>query len=134
MVTFLAYPNIQDMMGTNADTWISSVSSQLSSALSTLSTSQSLDSTVLKGITAQFNTQLDLLKNGVGQVEIIMTMLAGAGNAGIQVAQQHAWSRGSIVINSSNAFDYPVINPVRAGHFCPRSLANGFIPAELFVQ
>ncbi|KAJ1301823.1 hypothetical protein OPQ81_009051 [Rhizoctonia solani] len=107
----VAYPNIQDIMGTSADTWISSVSSQLSNALSSLSKAQSLDSTVLKGITEQFNIQLDMLKNGVGQLEIIMTMLAGQGNAGIQVAQQHAWSRGELKITSANIFDYPTINP-----------------------
>ncbi|GAB1524614.1 hypothetical protein RhiTH_007768 [Rhizoctonia solani] len=108
----VAYPNIQNIMGTSADTWISSVSSQLSSALSSLSTAQSLDSTVLKGITQQFNIQLDMLRNGVGQLEIIMTMLAGAGNVGIQVAQQHAWSRGELRISSASIWDYPTINPV----------------------
>ncbi|KAB5588745.1 GMC oxidoreductase [Ceratobasidium theobromae] len=107
----VAYPNVQDIMSTSADTWISSVSSSLSSALSSLSTKQSLDATVLKGITEQFNIQLDMLKNGVGQLEIIMTMLAGAGNVGIQVAQQHAWSRGELRITSSSAWDYPTINP-----------------------
>ncbi|CAE6474212.1 unnamed protein product [Rhizoctonia solani] len=107
----VAYPSIQDIMGTTADTWINTVSSGLSSALSSLSTSQSLDSTVLKGITQQYNAQLDMLKNSVGQLEIIMTMLSGAGNVGIQVAQQHAWSRGALTINSASAFDYPTINP-----------------------
>ncbi|KAF8745195.1 GMC oxidoreductase family, partial [Rhizoctonia solani] len=107
----VAYPNIQNIMGTSADTWISSVSSQLSSALSSFSTAQSLDSTVLKGIAQQFNIQLDMLKNGVGQLEIIMTMLAGAGNVGIQVAQQHAWSRGELRISSASIWDYPTINP-----------------------
>ncbi|CAE6440712.1 unnamed protein product [Rhizoctonia solani] len=110
----VAYPSIQDIMGTSADTWISSVSSQLSNALSSLSTAQSLDSTVLKGITEQFNIQLDMLKNGVGQLEIIMTMLAGAGNAGIQIAQQHAWSRGELRISSRSVWDYPTINPLMA--------------------
>ncbi|KDN45819.1 hypothetical protein RSAG8_04652, partial [Rhizoctonia solani AG-8 WAC10335] len=112
----VAYPSIQDIMGTTADTWINSVSSGLSSALSSLSTSQSLDSTVLKGITQQFNVQLDMLKNSVGQLEIIMTMLSGAGNAGIQVAQQHAWSRGALTITSASAFDYPSINPNYLGN------------------
>ncbi|CAE6496195.1 unnamed protein product [Rhizoctonia solani] len=107
----VAYPSIQDIMGTTVDTWLNTVSSGLSSSLSSLSTSQSLDSTVLKGITQQFNAQLDMLKNSVGQLEIIMTMLSGAGSAGIQVAQQHAWSRGALMINSSSAFDYPSINP-----------------------
>jgi choline dehydrogenase len=105
-------------MGTSANTWISSVSSKLSSALSSLSSAQSLDSTVLKGITEQFNIQLDMLKNGVGQLEIIMTMLSGAGNAGIQVAQQHAWSRGEVKINSASAWDYPTINPVCKTYLC----------------
>ncbi|CUA68292.1 Versicolorin B synthase [Rhizoctonia solani] len=107
----VAYPNIQDILGTSADSWISSVSSQLSSALSSLSKAQSLDSTVLKGVTEQFNVQLDMLKNGVGQLEIIMTMLAGQGTVGIQIAQQHAWSRGELKITSANIFDYPSLNP-----------------------
>jgi choline dehydrogenase len=110
-----AYPNIQDIMATTYTTWLSTLSSQIPSALTSLSTAQSLDATVLKGITAQFAAQLDMLKNGVGQLEIIMTMLSGAGSAGIQVAQQHAWSRGSVVITSASAFDYPTINPV--SHF-----------------
>ncbi|CAE6479270.1 unnamed protein product [Rhizoctonia solani] len=107
----VAYPNIQDILGTSADTWISSVSSQLSSVLSSLSKSQSLDSTVLKGITEQFKVQLDMLKNGVGQLEIIMNMLAGPGTVGIQVAQQHAWSRGELKITSASIFEYPTLNP-----------------------
>ncbi|KEP49713.1 GMC oxidoreductase [Rhizoctonia solani 123E] len=107
----VAYPNIQDILGTSANTWVSSVSTQLSSALSSLSEAQSLDSTVLKGITEQFNVQLDMLKNGVGQLEIIMTMLAGQGNVGIQLAQQHAWSRGELKITSASIFEYPTLNP-----------------------
>ncbi|KEP51255.1 GMC oxidoreductase [Rhizoctonia solani 123E] len=107
----VAYPNIQDILGTSADTWISSVSSQLPSVLSSLSKAQSLDSTVLKGITEQFNVQLDMLKNGVGQLEIIMNMLVGPGSAGIQVAQQHAWSRGEVKLTSASIFDYPTVNP-----------------------
>ncbi|KAF8596478.1 alcohol oxidase [Ceratobasidium sp. AG-I] len=105
----VAYPNIQDVMGTTAATWLSTLSSGLSSALSSLSTST--DSTVLKGITAQFNTQLAMLQDGEGQLEIIMTMLSGAGSAGIQVAQQHAWSRGQVMIESASAFVAPSINP-----------------------
>ncbi|EUC61195.1 GMC oxidoreductase [Rhizoctonia solani AG-3 Rhs1AP] len=107
----VAYPNIQDILGTSADTWISSVSSQLPSVLSSLSKAQSLDSTVLKGITEQFNVQLDMLKNGAGQLEIIMNMLVGPGSAGIQVAQQHAWSRGEVKVTSASIFDYPTVNP-----------------------
>jgi choline dehydrogenase len=99
-------------MPTTSTTWLSTLSSQIPSALSSLSTSQSLDATVLKGITAQFATQLDMLQNGEGQLEIIMTMLSGAGSAGIQLALQHAWSRGEVAIGSASAFDYPTINPV----------------------
>ncbi|KAG8768224.1 hypothetical protein FRC12_005697 [Ceratobasidium sp. 428] len=107
----VAYPNIQDLMPTAYSSWLSTLSSNIPSALTSLSTSQSLDPTVLKGITAQFASQLDMLQNGVGQVEIIMTMLSGQGNAGIQLAIQHAWSRGEVVIQSKDAFQYPTINP-----------------------
>ncbi|KAG8734908.1 hypothetical protein FRC10_011222 [Ceratobasidium sp. 414] len=107
----VAYPNIQDIMPTTYTSWISTLSSQIPSALSSLSTAQSLDATVLKGITSQFAIQLDMLQNGVGQLEVIMTMLSGQGSAGIQVAQQHAWSRGALVIGSKDAFTYPSINP-----------------------
>lgn len=107
----VAYPNIQDLMPTTYTSWISTLSSQIPSALASLSTAQSVDPTVLKGITAQFGAQLDLLQNGEGQVEIIMTMLSGPGSAGIQLAIQHAFSRGAITITSKDAFTYPSINP-----------------------
>lgn len=129
-----AYPNIQDIMGTAASTWLSSVSSGLSSALSSLSAST--DSTVLKGITAQFNTQLSMLQDGEGQLEIIMTMLSGAGSAGIQVAQQHAWSRGQVMIQSADAFVPPTINPV-SGPECVEfefGLISLVWCVELFVE
>ncbi|KAG8688536.1 hypothetical protein FRC08_011383 [Ceratobasidium sp. 394] len=107
----VAYPNIQDIMPTTYTSWISTLASKIPSALSSLSTAQALDPTVLKGITAQFAAQLDMLQNGVGQLEVIMTMLSGPGSAGIQLAQQHAWSRGELVIVSKDAFTYPSINP-----------------------
>lgn len=38
-------------------------------------------------------------------------MLSGATGAGIQCALQHPYSRGTILINSTEPFDYPVIDP-----------------------
>lgn len=54
-------------------------------------------------------------------------MLVGPTSAGIQCALQHPYSRGTIMINSSEPFDKPVIDPGYFGlgydgralwHFC----------------
>ena len=61
------------------------------------------------------------------QLEIILNMLVGPTSAGIQCALQHPYSRGTIMINSSEPFDKPVIDPGYFGlgydgralwHFC----------------
>lgn len=38
-------------------------------------------------------------------------MLVGPTSAGIQCALQHPYSRGTILINSTDAFDKPVVDP-----------------------
>lgn len=81
-------------MTDGATSWISSVSSGIDTAVAQLTTAAKLDTTVAAGIKAQMNLQVAQLTAGEGQVEVIMTMLSGPGNVGIQVAQQHPFSRG----------------------------------------
>ena len=81
-----------------------------------------LPDNVAKGMRAQYDIMQKWLTSGVGQLEILLTMLGtrrfrisltpGPGNqVGIQVALQHPWSRGTLFINSSDPFAIPEINP-----------------------
>lgn len=69
-------------------------------------------SSVQSGLTKQYNIMKEFLTQDVGQLEIIFTMYSGAvDQIGIQVAVQHPFSRGSIMINSNNPFAQPSIDP-----------------------
>lgn len=71
-----------------------------------------LPSNVASGLTAQYNILKNWLKDTTGQLEIILTMWGStSNNIGIQVALQHPFSRGTLMINSKNAFSAPTIDP-----------------------
>jgi choline dehydrogenase len=74
-------------------------------------TFRTLPANVAAGLKAQYAITNNWLSKDVGQLEIILTMLSGTSGAGIQAALQHPYSRGTILINSTNAFDYPAIDP-----------------------
>ncbi|KAF9555456.1 hypothetical protein CPC08DRAFT_726369 [Agrocybe pediades] len=50
------------------------------------------------------------MKDGVGLVELLLSMNAGNGMA-IQAALQQPWSYGRLYINSASVYDKPFINP-----------------------
>jgi choline dehydrogenase len=71
-----------------------------------------MPSSVSAGLAAQYAIQQQWLTQDNGQLEIILTMLGQGDNTmGIQVALQHPWSRGTVFINSTNAFEPPLIDP-----------------------
>lgn len=70
-----------------------------------------LPDNVAKGMRAQYDIMQKWLTSGVGQLEILLTMLGPGTTVGIQVALQHPWSRGTLFINSSDPFAIPEINP-----------------------
>lgn len=95
-----------------AQTYATTVLSALNSTVSDVTSWLDLPSNVATGLLAQYNLQANWLTQDIGQLEIILTMLGNGNNdLGIQVALQHPWSRGTIFINSTSAFDKPLINP-----------------------
>lgn len=52
------------------------------------------------------------LTGRIGQLEVLLHMLGNADNTlGIQIALQHPWTRGTIMINSTDPFSAPSIDP-----------------------
>ncbi|WVQ95385.1 hypothetical protein IAU59_002482 [Kwoniella sp. CBS 9459] len=110
----VGYPSMADVMDsdTEAATYASTIASDLDKTVSDVTSWLTLPSNVAKGLRAQYDIQQKWMTSNVGQLEIILTMLGKGGNEmGIQVALQHPWSRGKILINSTDPFTQPAINP-----------------------
>ena len=79
----------------------------------------SQDPTVIAGYKAIYNATAALLATPIGQIEILLSLTGspqGANTIAIQAALQHPFSQGRLWINSSNPFDYPVIDPQYFSH------------------
>jgi choline dehydrogenase len=97
---------------TVAATYASNVSTNLDETVQAVTSALNLSSNVTAGLSAQYAIQQQRLSGDNGQLEIILTMLGQGDNTiGIQVAQQHPWSRGTVFIATTSAFDSPSINP-----------------------
>ncbi|WVQ86221.1 hypothetical protein IAT38_008389 [Cryptococcus sp. DSM 104549] len=110
----VGYPSMSDIMDSTsgASTYASTVSSALASTASQVTSWLDLPDSVATGLSAQYKIQQQWLTQDVGQLEIILTMLGKNNNEmGIQVALQHPWSRGTIMINTTDPFTQPNINP-----------------------
>ena len=108
-------------MGADASTFYSQVVSQLGDAATNLVPSQY--SEVVEGYKAIYNITANTLLTPVGQAEILLS-LTSAGTIAIQAALQHPFSHGRLYINSSNAFDYPVIDPGYLSHSAGKVALN----------
>lgn len=106
-------PSMNDMMTTAAAaTYASTVTDNLASTTAQVVDWLTLPDNVATGLAAQYKIMAEQLTQGVGQLEILMTMLGDGDNTiGIQVALQHPWSRGTIFIESTDPFTAPLINP-----------------------
>ncbi|TYJ57301.1 hypothetical protein B9479_002034 [Cryptococcus floricola] len=110
----VGYPNMADIMDSDssASTYADDVSDKISDTVSDVTSWLDLPDNVATGLTAQYKIQQEWLTGDIGQLEIILTMLGNGGNEmGIQVALQHPFSRGTILINSTDPFTQPHINP-----------------------
>lgn len=80
----------------------------------------SQDPTVIAGYKAIYQTTANVLTTPVGQVEILLsltgTAVGGAQSVAIQAALQHPFSQGRLYINTSDPFDYPIIDPNYLSH------------------
>ncbi|KAK4687009.1 hypothetical protein P7C73_g3120, partial [Tremellales sp. Uapishka_1] len=114
----VGYPSMTDITGSSAaaSTYATTVQSAIAATVSDVTSWMTLPDTVATGLTAQYNLMQQWLTEETGQLEILLTMLGNGDKVtpntlGIQVALQHPWSRGTIMINSTDAFVQPNINP-----------------------
>ncbi|WWC72758.1 uncharacterized protein I206_106722 [Kwoniella pini CBS 10737] len=110
----VGYPSMNDIMESTseASNYASTIASDMSTVVSNVQSWLDLPDNVVTGLKAQYDIQQQWMTSDVGQLEIILTMLGHGGNEmGIQVALQHPWSRGKILITSKDAFTAPAINP-----------------------
>jgi choline dehydrogenase len=115
-----AYPNITDLLGPD---FVATFQGELSSTLATAAANgliPSSDARVAAGYAAIYNATLALTNTPVGVVELLLsltgTAVGGARSVAIQAALQHPYSQGRLYINSSSAFDKPIIDPAYFSH------------------
>jgi len=112
----IAYVNASFLFGgdSGAATFHQQVTDAFESSASSLVPSSS--SEVIEGYKAIYNiTANTLLPSEVGQVELLINMMFPT-SISIGVAIQHPLSQGRLYINSSSAFDPPVIDPNYFSH------------------
>ncbi|WVW80638.1 hypothetical protein I302_102624 [Kwoniella bestiolae CBS 10118] len=110
----VGYPSMNDVMDSEeeATSYASNIASQMDSTVANVKSWLDLPDNVVTGLKAQYDIMQKWFTSDVGQLEIILTMLGKGGNEmGIQVALQHPWSRGKILISSTDPFTQPMINP-----------------------
>lgn len=115
----IAYVNLTTLMGDNMSTWISTVQNGYTTSEGYI---PSTDSTILAGYKSTFDVITQTYyPSAVPQVEILLSLNA-ANTVTIQAALQHPLSRGQITVNSTSAFDTPVIDPGYFSHWADRDI------------
>ncbi|TIA89330.1 hypothetical protein E3P99_02117 [Wallemia hederae] len=108
----IGYPDANDIMPGNVDTFSTDIKNGIDDYANSVKQMYQEDDTVIAGMREQWDITEKYLKQEVGQLEMLMTMLGGGpGEIGIQVALQHPFSRGVIQITSNDPFTHPAINP-----------------------
>ncbi|KAK0224543.1 GMC oxidoreductase [Armillaria nabsnona] len=115
----IAYVNLTTLMGNNMSTWISTVQNGYTTSEGYI---PSTDPTILAGYKSTFDVITQTYyPSAVPQVEILLSLNA-ANTVTIQAALQHPLSRGQITVNSTSAFDTPVIDPGYFSHWADRDI------------
>ncbi|KAI0941000.1 hypothetical protein AcV7_003223 [Taiwanofungus camphoratus] len=107
-----AYVNFSSLLGSNASSYGSQIASALEQSAASLVPSQY--SEVAAGYKTIYNATQQLLSSSIGQMEILLSLTgsgSGAQTVAVQGALQHPFSQGRLYINSSDPFNYPVIDP-----------------------
>ncbi|KIY51929.1 GMC oxidoreductase [Fistulina hepatica ATCC 64428] len=110
-----AYVNLTALFGADeAKSLMSNISSTYDAAAALV---PSTNSKVLNGYQHVFNATVStFMPSEIGQVEILLSV-TGDKTVIVQVALQHPLSQGSLTLNSSSAFDYPIIDPQYLAHW-----------------
>ncbi|KAL7415432.1 hypothetical protein BDY24DRAFT_369258 [Mrakia frigida] len=104
------YTSMADL-STDFTTFAATATSALAANVEAMTGYQTLPANVALGLADQYTIQNSWLSTDVGQLEILFSALSGGTNIAIKCALQHPYSRGTIMINSTDAFNAPVINP-----------------------
>ncbi|KAF8891902.1 hypothetical protein CPB85DRAFT_1566189 [Mucidula mucida] len=109
-----AYVNLTAIMGESARSELVQSIADAADASASLVPSQYQE--VVAGYRSMYSKAVELFQNTpVGNIELLLA-ITGAGAVGIQAGLQHPMSPGHIYMNSSSAFDYPVIDPGYLSH------------------
>ncbi|KAL1746534.1 GMC oxidoreductase [Schizophyllum fasciatum] len=128
-----AYVNMTTIMGADAVSQLkNSVLSSVDDTVNRLSSSYSDE--VKEGSKSLYQFSANTLDQTVGGIELLLNVM-GDGYVGITAAIQHPFSEGRLQINSSSAFDYPVIDPQYLTHDADlQILREGFKFARKVAQ
>ncbi|WOO81976.1 Dehydrogenase xptC [Vanrija pseudolonga] len=108
----VGYISYADMMGSNASAATAAQALNLQDMANQVTQMHNLPTSVQAGLAEQYKLLQSRLQDNTGQLEIILTMWgSGPNNIGIQMGIQHPFSRGTIFINSKDAFTAPTIDP-----------------------
>lgn len=111
----MADPNLADILNSStsaASNYANLVAGQLDQNVRDQTSWYNLPDNVARGMRQQFDIMHSWLTGRIGQLEILFHLLGNDPNTlGIQCAIQHPWSRGTIMITSTDPFTAPAIDP-----------------------
>jgi choline dehydrogenase-like flavoprotein len=108
----VGYVSMSDILGGASAASSAANGVDVAALVTQVTNAHAYPASVQQGLAKQYNVQKTHLSDETGQLELILTMLGGdATTVGIQVAIQHPFSRGTLMINSADAFVQPTINP-----------------------
>lgn len=120
-----------DMVGAEgAGTFSDSINPDM--LIPSLATRHNIPLSVQKGMYKQFALQKTWLYQGIGQIETIMHLWgSSATNLVLQCALQHPFSRGTVMVNGTNPWNQPAINP---DYFSATADADMMVAAVGFLR
>ncbi|WOO79069.1 Glucose oxidase [Vanrija pseudolonga] len=120
-------PNPPDITATDINA-VSLGTIDINATVAVVTAKHGLPASVQKGLAAQYALQQQWLSTNVGQFEVILHLWgANAQNIVIQVAFQHAYTRGTSFIASTDPFAAPLIDPSYFGVDTDLALAQAGI-------
>lgn len=100
-----AFASSEQIMGSGLQDYLNQVTKNRTAAVKALPAPDP----VKAGYDAIYQAKVDMLNSSVGQMELLLSLTFGS--IQVQAALQHAMSHGTIMINTTDPFDYPIIDP-----------------------
>ncbi|EJD54868.1 alcohol oxidase [Auricularia subglabra TFB-10046 SS5] len=103
-----AYVNATTIFGeSGAKDFTNGITNEMNDWISSV---PSTDPTVIEGYKALYKATTSIIDSPIGQIELLLA-INSPGAIRITAAMQHPFSHGRVFINSSNPFDFPIIDP-----------------------